>query len=162
MLRRPIGLCCVRRCYGEILTVGTLAARSAIAHNAKARCGHKLLMSTRPTSALLQFSGVAFGSKTIASEAIDAAFGMPAGKLRNRAGILTLAHAAAQETELTLAARAARSTLQSADLRPDSLDWIIATSETHHAFPSLVAMIQSKESGRKSALCRVDRAARAA
>ncbi len=57
----------------------------------KARCGHKLVMSTPATSALLQFSGVAFGSKTIASEAIDAAFGMPAGKLRNRAGILTFA-----------------------------------------------------------------------
>jgi 3-oxoacyl-[acyl-carrier-protein] synthase-3 len=125
----------------EIITVGTLAAMFPITHNAKARCGHKLPMSTRPTSALLQFSGVAFGSKTIASEEIDAAFGMPAGKLRNRAGIRTLAHAAAQETEVTLAANATRAALQAVDLRQDSLDWIIATSETHHAFPSLAAQL---------------------
>src|SRR5258708_37129491 len=75
---------------------------------------------------------------------------MPAGKLRARAGIRTLAHAAAQETEVTLAANATRAALRAAGLPPDALDWIIATSETHHAFPSLAAQlhlaINAKES----------------
>jgi 3-oxoacyl-[acyl-carrier-protein] synthase-3 len=66
---------------------------------------------------------------------------MPAGKLRHRAGIISLAYADASESEVTLTARAARETLQNAGILPEALDWIVAASETHHAFPSLAAQL---------------------
>jgi 3-oxoacyl-[acyl-carrier-protein] synthase III len=98
-------------------------------------------MSTRPSSALLRFSGVAFGSRTIPSEEVDAAFGMPTGKLRHRAGIISLAHAEANESEVTLAAKAAREVLEDSGVSANAIDWIIAASETHHAFPSFAAQM---------------------
>ena len=42
-------------------------------------------------------SGAARGSRTIDSSEIDRAFGMPAGKLRNRAGIEAVAYVSAEE-----------------------------------------------------------------
>jgi 3-oxoacyl-[acyl-carrier-protein] synthase-3 len=98
-------------------------------------------MSTRHHLALLRFSGVAFGSRTVPSEEVDAAFGMPVGKLRHRAGIISLAYADDGETEVTLAAKAAASALRAAGIGSEKIDWIVATSETHHAFPSLAAQL---------------------
>lgn len=131
----------VRRNGDKELTAGALAAHPSIAHNAKARCGRKPFMSTRPTSALLRFSGVAFGSRTVPSEEVDAAFGMPAGKLRDRAGIISLAYAGDHESEVTLAVKAANDALRAAHVSPETIDWIVAASETHHAFPSLAAQL---------------------
>ena len=105
------------------------------------RAARKLFMSNRPINAFLRFSGVAFGSRSIPSEEIDAAFGMPVGKLRHRAGIISVAYAAGEETEVSLAAKAADSVLRNAGISAHALDWIIATSETHHAFPSLAAQL---------------------
>jgi 3-oxoacyl-[acyl-carrier-protein] synthase III len=98
-------------------------------------------MPIRPTSALLRFSGVAFGSRTVPSEEVDVAFGMPLGKLRHRAGIVSLAYAEADESEITLGAEAVRVAFQDSRISLSALDWIIATSETHHAFPSLAAQL---------------------
>ncbi len=98
-------------------------------------------MPTLPTSAQLQSSGVAFGSRTIPSEEVDAAFGMPAGKLRDRAGIVSLAYAAESENEVTLGAKAAARALAAGDVTAKEVDWIVAASETHHAFPSLAAQL---------------------
>ena len=84
------------------------------------------------------------GSRVLPSEEVDRAFGMPIGKLRRRAGIKSLAHAADNENELTLAARAAQETLCAASCAAQHLDWIIATSETHHDCPSLAAQLHSQ------------------
>ena len=83
------------------------------------------------------------GSRVVVSEEVDRAFGMPAGKLRNRAGIESLAYAAEGENELTLAARAAEEALRAALCGAQELDWIIATSETHHDYPALAAQLHS-------------------
>ncbi len=107
-------------------------------------------MSTVLSAAVLRFSAVAFGSRIVPSEEVDAAFGMPAGKLRHRAGILSLAYASAGETEVTLAARAAAETLRSAQVSPGKLDWIIAASETHHAIPSQAAQLHAAVGARES------------
>jgi len=107
----------------------------------KPTTGADFFMSTGLTSALLRFSGVAFGSRTVPSEEVDAAFGMPPGKLRHRAGIISLAYAEVGESEVTLAAKAAQETLHNAGISPKALDWIIAASETHHAFPSIAAQL---------------------
>lgn len=84
------------------------------------------------------------GSRLIPSEEVDRAFGMPVGKLRGRAGIESLAYVAEHENELTLAATAAGDALRSASCGAQQLDWIVATSETHHNYPSLSAQLHSR------------------
>jgi 3-oxoacyl-[acyl-carrier-protein] synthase III len=88
-------------------------------------------------------SGAAQGSRTVASEDVDRAFGMTPGKLRRRAGIESLAYVAEGENELSLGARAARAAMQTSGTDSSELDWIVATSETHHDYPSLAAQLHS-------------------
>lgn len=94
--------------------------------------------------ALIAASGLALGSRVVPSEEVDRAFGMPIGKLRGRAGIASLAYASEDETEVTLGAQAANAALRSAACQPDEIDSIIATSETHHLYPSLAAQLHSQ------------------
>jgi 3-oxoacyl-[acyl-carrier-protein] synthase-3 len=89
-------------------------------------------------------SAAATGSRLIPSEEVDRAFGMPVGKLRRRAGIASLAYAAEGENELSLGARAAEEAMSAASCGPQQLDWIIATSETHHDYPALSAQLHSR------------------
>jgi hypothetical protein len=89
--------------------------------------------ATQP-AVIIASSSAALGSRRIPSEEVDRAFGMPAGKLRLRAGIESLAYAAEDENELTLGAGAAQQALRAAACGPQELDWIIATTET---LPSL-------------------------
>ena len=107
-------------------------------------------MSDRPTPAFLAFSEVAFGAKTVASEEVDVAFGMPRGKLRQRAGIVSLSYAEAGESEVTLGLRAAVGALRAADVSVEEVDWILAASETHRAFPSLAAQLHRSIGARES------------
>ncbi len=101
-------------------------------------------ISSSPAQAVLTGSSAVPGSRLLPSEEVDRAFGMPAGKLRSRAGIESLAHAAEGENELTLAARAAEEALRAASCGAQEMDWIIATSETHHDYPSLSAQLHSR------------------
>jgi len=94
--------------------------------------------------AIIAASSSAVGSRVITSEDVDRAFGMPVGKLRNRAGIKSLAYAADSENELTLGARAAEEALRAGSCGAQELDWIIVTSETHHDYPSLSAQLHSR------------------
>src|SRR2546427_13231660 len=96
------------------------------------------------TNILVSSSAASMGSRAIPSEEVDRAFGMPIGKLRGRAGIESLAYAAEGENELALGARAAQEALRVAYCAPQQLDWIIATSETHHDYPSLAAQLHSR------------------
>jgi 3-oxoacyl-[acyl-carrier-protein] synthase-3 len=98
-------------------------------------------MPDRPTHAYLAFSAVAFGAETVPSEQVDAAFGMPTGKLRERAGIVSLAYAEGGEMESSLGAKAALAALRTAGLAAGRVDWILAASETHHSVPSLAAQL---------------------
>ena len=99
---------------------------------------------TRTTNVLVISSAAATGSRIIPSEEVDRAFGMAVGKLRGRAGIESLAYAAEGESELTLGATAAEEALRAASCGARQLDWIIATSETHHHYPSLSAQLHSR------------------
>ena len=89
-------------------------------------------------------SGAAVGSRSIPSEEVDRAFGMPPGKLRLRAGLKSLAYADENENEMTLGTRAAQQTLHAAACGAQELDWIIATSETHRGYPSLSAKLHAQ------------------
>src|SRR3984893_15035385 len=97
-------------------------------------------------------AGSAFvtGSRTLPSEDVDRAFGMPVGKLRSRAGIESLAYATEDEDELSLGARAAQQALRTAGCDAQEIDWIVATSETHHVYPSLAAQLHRKLSARET------------
>lgn len=89
-------------------------------------------------------SNSAFGSRVVPSEHVDHAFGMPAGKLRHRAGIISLAYAAKDENEGTLSAQAAAPLLAGGKDKGQGVDWIVAASETHHAYPSLSAILHAR------------------
>jgi 3-oxoacyl-[acyl-carrier-protein] synthase-3 len=97
-----------------------------------------------PSPAVIATSSSTVGSRVIPSEEVDRAFGMPVGKLRRRAGIESLAYAADGENEFTLGAKAAEEALLAAACGAHQLDWIIATSETHHDYPSLSAQLHSR------------------
>jgi 3-oxoacyl-[acyl-carrier-protein] synthase-3 len=96
------------------------------------------------TNILVNSSAASMGSRVIPSEEVDRAFGMPVGKLRGRAGIESVAYVGEGENELSLGARAAQEALRAASCGPQQLDWIIATSETHHDYPSLSAQLHSR------------------
>jgi 3-oxoacyl-[acyl-carrier-protein] synthase-3 len=107
-------------------------------------------MLDRSTPVWLAFSEVAFGAKTVASEEVDMAFGMPRGKLRQRAGIVSLSYVEAGQTEVTLAVRAVAGALRSADVAAEAVDWVLAASETHQGFPSLAAQLHRAIGARES------------
>ena len=94
----------------------------------------------------LYLAGSAFvvGAKRLLAEEVDRAFHMPIGKLRKCAGLESLAYAAEGEDEVVLGARAAQQSLGNASCAVQEVDWIIATSETHHAYPSLAARLHGQ------------------
>lgn len=100
--------------------------------------------------AIITASALTLGSRIVPSAEVDRAFGMPIGKLRDRAGIESLAYAGDGETEVTLGAQAANGALQSAGCRTEEIDSIIATSETHHLYPSLAAQLHSEIGARET------------
>jgi 3-oxoacyl-[acyl-carrier-protein] synthase-3 len=84
------------------------------------------------------------GANSVRSEEVDREFGMPAGKLQKRAGIVSIARATVDETEVTLAAKAVHEALAAVGCGAQELDWIFATSETQQGFPSLGAQLHSR------------------
>jgi 3-oxoacyl-[acyl-carrier-protein] synthase-3 len=101
--------------------------------------------ATGPTPDVLVIaSASATGSRVLPAEDVDRAFGMPVGKLRQRAGIHSVAHAEDHEDELELGVRAALEVLKTSACPPQELDWVIASSETHHAYPSLSACAHAR------------------
>lgn len=92
----------------------------------------------------------ALGARRVLSEEVDRAFGMPIGKLRSRAGIESVSYVAEGETELTLGSQAMERALGVAGCQADEIDWIIASSETHVAYPSLAAQLHKRTSVREN------------
>jgi 3-oxoacyl-[acyl-carrier-protein] synthase-3 len=92
----------------------------------------------------------ALGARRVLSEEVDRAFGMPIGKLRSRAGIESVSYAAEGETELTLGAQALQRALDVAGCQAKEIDWIIASSETHVAYPSLAAQLHKRANVREN------------
>lgn len=109
-----------------------------------------VVKDTAASAAFLSASFFVQGSRRVPSEDVDRAFGMPIGKLRKRAGIESLAYAAKGENEVTLGAKAADQALHAASCGAQKLDWIIATSETHHEYPGLAAQLHSRILARES------------
>lgn len=89
-------------------------------------------------------SSSVFGARRVSPEDVDRAYGMPSGKLRKRAGIESFAYAAADEDEGSLGEQACRQALNQFDVSLHEVDWILAASETYHAFPTLSAVLHSR------------------
>jgi 3-oxoacyl-[acyl-carrier-protein] synthase-3 len=87
--------------------------------------------------------GAALGSERIAIGKVEREFGLPAGKLSQGAGLESICRASAKENEVSLARVAAQQALQMAGASEESLDWILATSETTVGVPSLGASLHS-------------------
>jgi 3-oxoacyl-[acyl-carrier-protein] synthase-3 len=104
-----------------------------------------------PVRAAVAITGwaAALGTRRVLSEEVDRAFGMSIGKLRSRAGIESVSYAADGETELTLGAQALQRALDVAECQAKEIDWIIASSETHVAYPSLAAQLHKRASARE-------------
>jgi 3-oxoacyl-[acyl-carrier-protein] synthase-3 len=92
----------------------------------------------------------ALGARRVLSEEVDRAFGMPIGKLRSRAGIESVSYAVEGETEVSLGAQAMQRALSVAGCQAKEIDWIIASSETHVAYPSLAAHLHKRANARES------------
>src|SRR5258707_14583229 len=106
--------------------------------------GDRQAQQTNMAKVSIISSAAATGSRVIPSEEVDRAFGMPVGKLRTRAGIESLAYVGEGEDALTLGAKATQEALRAATCGAQQLDWIVATSETHHDYPSLSAQLHSR------------------
>ncbi len=89
------------------------------------------------------------GARRLAAEDVDRAFGMPLGKLRERAGIESLSYATIEQDEVSMADEALRQALQVAACPPAELDWIFATSETHREYPALAARLHKSLGARE-------------
>ncbi|MGH9894319.1 MAG: 3-oxoacyl-ACP synthase III family protein, partial [bacterium] len=85
----------------------------------------------------------ALGSDRISANQIEREFSLPPGALSKRAGIESVRRASAGENEVSLARAAAEQALRIADVSAHQLDWIIATTETYLALPSLGASLHT-------------------
>jgi len=87
--------------------------------------------------------GSALGSLRIPIAKVEQEFGLPPGKLAQGAGLEAVRRATHKESESSLARAAAQQALRVAEASEDSLDWILATSETLMGVPSLGAALHS-------------------
>jgi 3-oxoacyl-[acyl-carrier-protein] synthase-3 len=87
--------------------------------------------------------GSAFGSQRLMTAQVEREFSMPVGDLAKRAGLDGICRASHDEDEISLGKTAADKALESAGVYPQSLNWVIGTSETLLGFPSFAALLHS-------------------
>jgi 3-oxoacyl-[acyl-carrier-protein] synthase III len=87
--------------------------------------------------------GFAVGSLQIRAQEVERECGLPPGTFRDGAGIESVCRAKSTEDELVLGGRAAETALGAANVAPEDVDFIVATSATFLAFPSLSASLHS-------------------
>lgn len=87
--------------------------------------------------------GSALGSRSVSAEEIERECGVGPGTFRQGAGIESVCRADKTENELVLGGRAAEAALSVANVVPDAIDFLVATSATFLAFPSLSASLHS-------------------
>ncbi len=102
-----------------------------------------LLPAGALSSAGLLGWGSALGSNRIPIHHVEQDFHLSSPALAKSAGIVSICRASAGEDEVILGTLAARQALRQARVSVQSLDWIIATSETFLGFPSLAASLHA-------------------
>jgi len=88
--------------------------------------------------------GWAVGSECVEVARVEKEFGLSPGRIRERAGIESVARVTAGENEVTLAAAAAKSALEIGRAKAEEIDWIVASSETMLTQPSLGAALHTR------------------
>lgn len=87
--------------------------------------------------------GFALGSLRVGIEEVERRCGLAPGTLRDGAGIESVHRADDTENELVLGRRAAEAAFSGANVAPEAVDFVVATSATFLAFPSLSASLHS-------------------
>lgn len=88
--------------------------------------------------------GYSLGSLTVEADTIERECGLPAGTMREGAGIETVRRVSAEEDELTLGQRAVADALAKSHLDVEAVDFLVATSTTFLEFPSLAAALHTR------------------
>jgi len=88
--------------------------------------------------------GYSLGARRLGAAEVEEECGLPAGTILGRAGIQSVSRAAGDETETSLGVRAAELALEKAELGPEDVDVLVATSATSLGFPSLAALLHSR------------------
>jgi 3-oxoacyl-[acyl-carrier-protein] synthase-3 len=104
------------------------------------------LASTSDSGPLVNLSGwgVGLGGRRVDAGVVEAEFSLSPGTLTERAGIQSVVRVLADESELSLAEQAALAALSVAEIDASEVDFILATSETFLALPSLGASLHSR------------------
>jgi len=94
-------------------------------------------------------TGIALPERTVTSEELSRRLGLSEREIEKRTGIRSRHWVEAGETTSSLAVKAARNALQSAELSPDAIDLIIvSTTSPDMAFPSTACLVQRELSTR--------------
>jgi 3-oxoacyl-[acyl-carrier-protein] synthase III len=88
--------------------------------------------------------GYALGTQRLEAAQIEADCGLPAGTIRERAGIRSVCRADDSEDKVALGKRAADAALEAANLDAGDLDLLVCTSTTFLELPSLAAALHSR------------------
>jgi len=88
--------------------------------------------------------GWAVGRECVEVARVEKEFGLSPGRIRERAGIESVARVMPGENELTLGGAAAESALEMGGAKREEIDWIVASSETMLTQPSLGAALHSQ------------------
>lgn len=97
----------------------------------------------KPASVIAGWSATS-GKKAVPIAEVERAFKLPKGKLARGAGMESVAHATATETEAVLGAAACKEALQNAGIPLADVHLLIATSETCAGFPQLGAQVHAR------------------
>ncbi|MGH9861553.1 MAG: 3-oxoacyl-ACP synthase III family protein [Candidatus Acidiferrales bacterium] len=108
------------------------------------RAGSPAASGVRGTAATVAGWGAAIGTQRVSAAELEREFALKPGKIAKGAGIESVARAAEGEDEVTLAMQAAESALAAASAGIGDVDCVIATSETHVAYPSLGARLHAQ------------------
>jgi 3-oxoacyl-[acyl-carrier-protein] synthase-3 len=107
--------------------------------------GERLLAAARDGSEVsIRGWGYALGSVTVDADQIEQVLHLSPHKIRDGAGIQALRFASAAEDELVLGQRAADIALEMAEVAVEKIDFLVATSTTFLALPSLAASLHSR------------------
>ncbi len=88
--------------------------------------------------------GAVLGSMTVPSARIEEACGLPANTMVGRAGIGSVAHAAEDDNEIALGAKAAGFALEKAGVELETIDVLVGISTTSVGFPSFAALLHNR------------------
>jgi 3-oxoacyl-[acyl-carrier-protein] synthase III len=86
----------------------------------------------------------AVGARIVDASEVEKEFHLPAGKIKNSAGIKTISRLANGEDEISLCLKSCEAALAQARLGIDDVDCLIATSETFVGFPGLGAILHGR------------------